>query len=469
MTEAVTLASARRACVAAPAGCGKTHLISEGVSSHGGRRDLVLTHTHAGVDALCRKMLSMASTASGCVVETIAGWALRYASAFPQTSGVMSSLPKTKEEWDSVYDSARNILMRQPLREVLRASYSGAYIDEYQDCTVQQHRLVLAIADIVPTRVLGDPLQGIFDFGHNDPVDWERDVRPNFAELPPLSRMWRWENRNPELGRWLASAREDLLHRRPVDLRGAPVHWERLATRNPIVGQVSVCLSIARPDAGTIVAIHGMPQQCHFIASRLRGLYQCVEPIHSRDLFDSGLRIQTCHGPTKAAEVIDFASKCMTRVRTVLRRVQTTYRSGSIPATRQGQFSTIFDALRRVAEDDSYSAVVATLDKIRVIPGVIIFRRELFDEMLRGLRAAIANGNGPLDEALSRIRNRTRFSGRKLGRCVVGRTLLVKGLEFDHAIILDADGMDAKDLYVALTRGARSLTIFSRSQTITPR
>jgi DNA helicase-2/ATP-dependent DNA helicase PcrA len=97
-----------------------------------------------------------------------------------------------------------------------------------------------------------------------------------------------------------------------------------------------------------------------------------------------------------------------------------------------------------------------------------MYRRELFDEMIRGLRTTIANGNGSLQDALWVVRNRSRFAGRRLGRCVVGTTLLVKGLEFDHAIVLDADGMDAKDLYVALTRGARSLTIFSRDQTITP-
>jgi hypothetical protein len=403
------------------------------------------------------------------VVDTIAGWALTYASAFPQSSGLTGQLPNTKEEWDAVYEAARNLLLRRPIREVLRASYSGAYVDEYQDCTVQQHRLVLAIADSIPTRVLGDPLQGIFDFGQNEPVDWERDVRPNFTELPPLIRMWRWENRNQELGHWLASAREDLLHRRPVDLRGAPVRWERLAKGSPIVAQVTVCLNIARQDDGTVVAIHGLPQQCHFIASRLRGLYQCVEPIDSRDLFDSGMRIETCHGPAKAAEVIAFAGKCMTQVRTILKQVQNTYRSGGIPVTRRGRFSTVFDALRRVADDDSYPSVVAALEKIRAIPGVIIFRRELFGEMLRGLRLATITGNSELTEALWLSRNRTRFVGRRLGRCLVGRTVLVKGLEFDHAIVLDADGMDAKDLYVALTRGAQSLTIFSRSQTITPR
>lgn len=35
----------------------------------------------------------------------------------------------------------------------------------------------------------------------------------------------------------------------------------------------------------------------------------------------------------------------------------------------------------------------------------------------------------------------------------------MKGLEYDHAVILDADTLDAKDLYVALTRGSKTLTI----------
>jgi DNA helicase-2/ATP-dependent DNA helicase PcrA len=411
----------------------------------------------------------MGNNPSDCVVETIAGWALAYASAFPQTSGIITSVPKTKEQWNCVYNGARNILVRGPLREIVGASYSGAYIDEYQDCTVQQHRLVLAIADIIPTRILGDALQGIFDFGDNEPVDWDRDIRPNFEELPPLTGMWRWENRNQALGRWLVTARNQLLQHQPIELRNAPVNWEKLPTTNAIVRQLSVCLRIARQDSGSVVAIHRMPQQCHFIGSRLRGLYQCVEPIDSQDLFESAQRIQTSDGPAKAAEVIEFAGKCMTQVRSILSRVRTVYRSGSVPSTRQGPHSSVFDALRRVAEEGSYAAVIAALEQIRSIPGVIVFRRELFDEMLRGVRAAIINGNGALDEALWRVRNRTRFSGRRLGRCVVGRTVLVKGLEFDHAIVLDADGMNAKDLYVALTRGAQSLTIFSQSQTITPR
>ncbi len=468
MTDAAMLAGAPRAFVAAAAGCGKTHLISEAVCRHGTRRDLVLTHTHAGVDALRQKMRSLGNGSTHIVVDTIAGWALRYASAFPRTSGLGTPLPKTKGEWDSVYDATRNLLSREPVREVLRASYLGAYIDEYQDCTIQQHGLVLAIADTIPTRVLGDPLQGIFDFGQNQPVDWDRDVRPRFSELPALTRPWRWETTNPQLGQWLASVRQDLLQRRPLNLNGAPVRWERLPAANQVLGQVGVCLRIAREAQGTVVAIHRVPQQGHFVASRLMGLYQCVEPIESEDLFQGGVRIEAAHGPARTVAVINFAGKCMTRVGTALQRVRDTYRSGTIPRTRQGHLSEVHDALRQVAEDDSFSAVIGALERLPSIPQAVMYRRELFGEMIRGLRTVIANGNGSLQDALWVVRNRSRFAGRRLGRCVVGTTLLVKGLEFNHSIILDADGMDAKDLYVALTRGARSLTVFSRDQTITP-
>jgi DNA helicase-2/ATP-dependent DNA helicase PcrA len=403
------------------------------------------------------------------VVDTIASWALRYTQSFPQTSGIQNPLPKTKAAWDSVYDAARNLMARQPIRNILQASYSGVYVDEYQDCTIQQHNLVSAIAAVLPTRLLGDPLQGIFDFGQNRPIDWERDVTPNFPELPTLDRPWRWESKNTQLGQWLTTIRQNLLNRRPISLVGAPVRWESIPTVNPIIQQVSVCLEIGRHAPDTVVVFCGMPQQCHYAASRLKGLYQCVEAIETQDLFLGGTKIETTHGPLRAAAVIDFAAKCLTKIGTVLGRVKTVYQSGSIPNTRQGQLSNTYDLLRQVAQDDSYAVIIRALEQISSIPQAVMYRRELFNEMIRGLRAALVEGNGTLSDALWLVRNRTRFTGRRLGRCVVGTTLLVKGLEFDHAIILDADGMDSKDLYVALTRGAKSLTIFSRSQTITSR
>ncbi len=468
MTDAATLAGTHLASVAAAAGCGKTYLISEAVCRYGTRRDLVLTHTHAGVDAICRKIQSLRNGGSSYVVDTIAAWVLRYVSAFPMTSGLQNPVPKTKEEWRSLYGTAAALLRRGALRDILRASYSGVYVDEYQDCTVQQHELVLAIAETLPTRVLGDPLQGIFDFGQNQPVDWDRDVRPRFTELPSLTRPWRWERpgQNLDLGRWLIAIRQDLLQRRPVNLAQSPVRWERLLGDNQVVRQVSVLLEIAR-QPGTVVAIHGVARQCHFVASKLKGIYQCVEPIEAPDLIAGARAIQAAHGPTRTAAVIDFASKCMTQVGTALRRVRDQYRAGAIPQTRQGRLSAVHDALRRIAGADSFTPVVAALKLLPTIPKAVVYRRELLTEMIQGLRNATAGG--VLEDALWAVRNRTRFAGRQLWHCSIGTTLLVKGLEFDHVVIMDADSMDVKDLYVALTRGSRSLTIFSRGQTISPR
>jgi DNA helicase-2/ATP-dependent DNA helicase PcrA len=71
-------------------------------------------------------------------------------------------------------------------------------------------------------------------------------------------------------------------------------------------------------------------------------------------------------------------------------------------------------------------------------------------------------------EAAEKYQTGFRRRGRPVGRRLIGTTLLVKGLEFDHAIILDAASLSRNELYVALTRGAKSLTIVSTTPTLHP-
>jgi hypothetical protein len=109
--------------------------------------------------------------------------------------------------------------------------------------------------------------------------------------------------------------------------------------------------------------------------------------------------------------------------------------------------------------------VEKALDGIRRIEGSILYRRELWNEMKR----VIANyeaGDSGLSEVAWRQRSRASVMGRLVERRVVSRTLLVKGLEFDHAVVLNADTLNAKELYVAMTRGSKSLTVLSSSPTI---
>ena len=58
-------------------------------------------------------------------------------------------------------------------------------------------RLSLPSAELLPCRVVGDPLQSIFNFGKSV-VQWSDEVLSFFEELPGLDP-WRWDNFDPTL------------------------------------------------------------------------------------------------------------------------------------------------------------------------------------------------------------------------------------------------------------------------------
>ncbi len=50
----------------------------------------------------------------------------------------------------------------------------------------------------------------------------------------------------------------------------------------------------------------------------------------------------------------------------------------------------------------------------------------------------------------------------------IGTALLLKGLEADACLIMDAHTLDRHQLYVALTRGAKAIHIWSDTSTLNP-
>ncbi|MAT66666.1 MAG: DNA helicase UvrD, partial [Gammaproteobacteria bacterium] len=71
-------------------------------------------------------------------------------------------------------------------------------------------------------------------------------------------------------------------------------------------------------------------------------------------------------------------------------------------------------------------------------------------------------------EAAIRVREQNRLVGRPLPRRAVGSTLLLKGLEAEVAVILNASALDARNLYVAMTRGSKNLTVCAPSPVLNP-
>ena len=205
--------------VIAPAGYGKTHLIALAVKA-GSNRQLILTHTFAGVNSIKSKMTYLGVPSSRYQVDTIASWSLRLCLAYPKTSGWKVENP-TSKQWNKLYESCRDLLGKEFIRHVVASTYSGVYVDEYQDCSDLQHTLVCALADFLPCRILGDPLQAIFDFA-DKPVDWDASIYPHFECLGQLETPWRWDNAGAhELGAWLKAARATLQAGQKVNLNGA--------------------------------------------------------------------------------------------------------------------------------------------------------------------------------------------------------------------------------------------------------
>jgi DNA helicase-2/ATP-dependent DNA helicase PcrA len=92
----------------------------------------------------------------------------------------------------------------------------------------------------------------------------------------------------------------------------------------------------------------------------------------------------------------------------------------------------------------------------------------MFSAMEEALRINVSNPSQTLSEGVWVVQNRIRHIGRGFGRSSVGSVLLVKGLEFDHAIIVHQSTMTNKDWYVALTRATKDIRILAPSETIVP-
>src|SRR3546814_5879063 len=90
MPEAIEPTAYGNGAIVAPAGHGKTELIATAAAL--GRRALILTHTHAGVHAIRSRLKRLRVSHASVSVDTIAGWCMRYAHAFP---GV--AMPRSEE------------------------------------------------------------------------------------------------------------------------------------------------------------------------------------------------------------------------------------------------------------------------------------------------------------------------------------------------------------------------------------
>jgi DNA helicase-2/ATP-dependent DNA helicase PcrA len=468
MPDDNNLLDVARGTVEAPAGCGKTELIVSALRRHSDTKPvLVLTHTNAGVAALRHRLSQHRVPQDRYRLSTIDGWALRILKTFPARSGIAPAhldLEDARRDYPAIKAAIARLLVGRHIDEVLFASYSRVIVDEYQDCDHDQHAVVCHLATILPTVVLGDPMQEIFNWRGQHP-DWDADVVGSFPLVAELTRPWRWENAGAhELGGWLLDARRTLKAGGQIDLLTAPsdVSWIQLDGVTDQEKQRLACLTQSPRAGGEVLIMTGGVQKelQRKLAKQTPGAVT-VEAVDLTDVTDFAGEVGLV-APGNLEAALDFAFAVMTGVdREGIAARATTIAAGRHRAPPEAHEL----AAIRYREVGDATSLIALFDALEATQGARTFRPEILRTCIKALQSS-----GPdvgFLEAVKRIREQQRVLGRLLPKKAVGSPLLLKGLEGDVAVILDASDFDRdaaknrKNLYVALTRGSRKLVVCS--------
>ncbi|WP_397471672.1 UvrD-helicase domain-containing protein [Rheinheimera sp.] len=461
----VNLLTVTRGAIAAPAGCGKTQLIAKALANHRGNKPiLVLTHTNAGVAAL-RGRLERARVPTGAYrLYTIDGWAMRLIANFPARSAHdpdILKLSSPARDYPSIRDAAWALLQTGHVNGVVKASYAQLIVDEYQDCSVPQHNIVYFLSLILPTCVLGDPMQAIFGFRGNTLVDWNLQVCTHFPVVTELTTPWRWRNAGAEsFGQWLLECRRRLMASESIDLlTGPPEHVTWIKTTSS--DEHSLRLAAARTPSpiadGRVLIIADSRNRAiqQNFASQTPGA-STVEAVDLQDMISFGNSFDAL-SPDALGQLLMFAQSVMTNVGVseLTRRLDSLSRG-----TAKNPPSIVESNALSFQRIPSVKAAILLLSSILETADVRVHRPAILYGVLKALRIAEA-GNIPLAEAVLRVREDNRLLGRPLPNRAVGSTLLLKGLEAEVAVVLHTEGMSAQHLYVAMTRGSMKLIVCS--------
>ena len=461
----VDLLAIGRGSVMAPAGCGKTQLIANALACHAGPKPvLVLTHTNAGVMALKSRLDRARVPAAVYKLATLDGWAMRLVATFPVRSGLDPRHLELKAPWrdyPAIRHAAKTMLCDGHLDDVLAATYERLLVDEYQDCSETQHELVVTASRMLPTCVLGDPLQAIFGFA-GKLADWETDVRYRFPHAAQLARPWRWINAGEQaFGEWLLAVRAALMAGRPIDLRAAPanVKWIPMDGTDDRARRLAACRTRApTQDGGVLIIAAGKDKsgQRKFAMDTPGAV--TVESVDLADLVAFADDFDPLK-PNALQQICGFADAVM---------------SGADGAGLPARVSALQSKSEKVPTDaevaalsflaaPSHLAAVEILVALNKQGGVRAHRQTVLACCIKALNACDGVKSGSFSEAAVRAREENRLLGRTLPARAVGSTLLLKGLEAEVAVMLDVADMDAAHLYVAMTRGSKKLVVCSRS------
>lgn len=466
---------ADKSLVIAPAGYGKTYTIAEAIASYQGcKKILVLTHTHAGIASLKEKFDQRGLLSSKYHLDTICSFALELTKTYHLNKEDIPSESDTSAMFTFAIQHANRILQAKPIRHLIGINYEHLIVDEYQDCTVAQHQLILELAKTLKTHILADPLQGIFGFGNEQIVNFnDGTFEPFFVNSQTLDIPWRWQNSGKDsLGRDLSAIRNNLLNNEDINLGNysSIECYIEPADGYALPGSQYKRKIFEVLNDESVLLIHPISQNPQARVKFIQQFPQLkmIESIDDKsfygycDLFDSmegeGL-VKTVVDMMKALAKTSAIAKWFNIQGKIIKKQKQTEKEVS---------DSLVDAIIPLLTNKTFSGVLNLIDAISGLPDMRIYRKGLLFDIKCTLRDAERMGI-TAKEAIIRNRNIVRRKGRKIIGKSIGTTLLTKGLEFDTVVVLNAHQFDnPKHLYVALTRCCNRLVVITNNPVLHP-
>ena len=363
------------------------------------------------------------------------------------------------------------IVAHEWARNVIRRTYSGVIVDEYQDCIVEQHQIFLNLNQSVPVYVLGDPMQAIFGWA-GTLVSWENI---EFEPVCVQTRPWRWKDTNPNLGEYLNIMRERL---RPA-LQGKQV---TISVNNyqKSVFVVSPSQSInwkTRYVDGRFIKklekyhhvlyISSDPKFQIELCTRTAGKFQNDEPQECRELFNTAKDLDSNDIQKISQALYRFLTICATGIKAKLGSYWKHIEAGDFNFQRIKKFPRFAELVMELKANPTIDNILNILTWVRKNGSFPIYRRELFYELERALRYA-RDTDSSVMEAVQRIRSVPSLRKTYSFQFLSSRTTLSKGLEFDCVIIdlTQKYPLCVTDYYVALTRATKAVYLITDKNTV---
>lgn len=465
--ELVKIESKYNVAIIAPAGHGKTEMVADMVAGFSGKQ-LVLTHTNAGVDAIQKRLSKRKVDTHKYTILTIAAFCNRWGYSYHWTSRMDATLSPfkkvdQKQYYAQLYTGALELFKHTWVGKVLSSSYKGIIVDEYQDCTLAQHALIKQLNKYLPVRVLGDPLQGIFGF--KDPiVNWS-DI--SFELIDVDTYPWRWENSNPKLGAYLEELRSHLLpaiQGRQCMISIAPIS-NILEVIAPLDFDGYKLLRQLQQYKSVLYLAKWENDQLAF-CKKMPGIFQQDEKQDCGILFEYARLFDQSENEQLALSILCFINECATRVSSECNSYIKRLKSGSSDFSRIKKYEQLGRLLKLVIENNSSQNLIEVFHWFEENKQFKFYRMELYQEMLRSIRLAATKAIDIYDAA-TLVRNDSTLQKRYTNfKYLSSRTLLSKGLEFDCVIVDMTKELTAKEFYVAMTRAKKMVYLITDKSTL---